>query len=226
MLKSLKLILLVFLFIFIFTSFFYSSEKSAKVSKISFFKNNTQNKEKLSFTTDTGYLNSLNYYASSSDSSNLALKKFGIIFMAVGGGTLGLFYLAGIIAVAGSWAIVPKSKSDDSIHAASIGVSFIPLVGLYIIPYLTYQAYTNDGEEFGTAQEASTDATVAACIIVNFFQLAGLGMLIAGAVLFGTSYAKTAKAGNMSLLYYSDRKMNYSTKKFDDNLYIGLSFKL
>jgi len=217
---------MVSMFIFIITAFSYSSEKNTNDNKISFLNKNNHNNDKLTFMTNTNYSNNLNYYASGSESSFIAQRRAGFGLMIAGGATLGLFYLVGIIATAGSWAIVDKSDSDYELMGASIGVSFIPIAGLFIVPHFAYQAFNNDGAVFGPAAEASTAGTVAACIVVNFFQITGLAMLIAGAVLFAAADSNSSKSSRVSLLYYSERKLNNATKNYDDNLVLGLSFKM
>jgi len=212
--------------IFIFTSFSYSNEKDAYDAEISFSGINNKNNQNHSSVSSSDYLNNLNYYASGSESSFIAQRRAGLGLLIAGGATLGLFYLVGIIATAGSWAIVDKSESDYELMGASIGVSFIPVVGLFIVPHFAYQAFNNDGAIFGSAARASSIGTVAACIIVNFFQITGLIMLIAGAVLWGTAESISSKSSRVSILYYSERKLNNATKDYNDNLTLGLSFKL
>ncbi len=224
MIRIFKLLLLISMIIFIFTVFSFGNEKNSDKTKFSFLKINENNQNK-SYASNAGYLDDLDYYAAGG-SSDVRQKRAGIGFMAAGGSVMGFFYLLGIIVVAGSWAVVPKSASDNVPWGGSIGVSFIPLIGLYIVPYFVYMGYTNDGENFGSAEQTSTYVTVAAAVLLNFFQIAGFIMLIAGAVLYGTALAGTSKLDRIALLYYSERKLNNATYKYEDNMTLGISIRL
>jgi len=154
------------------------------------------------------------------------MRNSGIALLASGSGIFGLFYILGILVTSASWIVADKSPGDYSLMYQSIGFSCIPVVGLYIVPYKTYEAYYNDGDTMGMVGETVSRAALAAAVLFNFFQIAGLSMLIIGAVLLGSSSQYSSIIKKYTPVFASSKTYNFTTKKYEDAMILGLSIKL